>query len=630
MQADAIAAAADPSSATAPSHAPGVPLWLKAIDRAVIVLLNVMLAVEVVLVFANTMLRWLFNTSLLMGADETSWVYLVFLSFLGGAVAYSHGQFLAITLLVDRLSAPWREFFAAATEWTVIFLAALIGIYSVPLLISNAEEKTILLGIGYAWVSVPITLGAALFVLHAGLSLLRRPMRAVLSAAAAMGAVLLLLALAKTGAWVHTNTLYLVLAGLFLGLLAIGVPIGFVLAAVGLGCVYLTDSASMVAVVMTAQRGSGGFILLALPFFILAGFITDRANIGGRLVEFVASMIGHLRGGLMHVMIVGVYISSGISGSKAADMATIGIPMRKMLTQRGYPAHEQAALLAAAAAMGESVPPSIAIILMGSVTSVSTGALFIAGFLPAAVVAACLMGLVYLRSRLAGWPAGPRVKRTEILRTGKRAILPLLMPVILIGGIIAGVGTPTEVSTFAVIYGFALGLIYRQFTRGTFWQVLTEATLLNGMIFFTVSVATVFSWSMTLQGMATAIAQAMGSLGPSAFLPGVIVITILVGALLESFVTIIILAPLLLPVALQLGINPLQYGIIMTEAFGIGSILPPIGIALYVACTICGARVERASTPLLWYLTVMIIGLLLVAYIPWITLSLPTLFNFKG
>jgi TRAP-type C4-dicarboxylate transport system permease large subunit len=163
-----------------------------------------------------------------------------------------------------------------------------------------------------------------------------------------------------------------------------------------------------------------------------------------------------------------------------------------------------------------------------------------------------------------------------------------------------------------------------------FWKILTEASLLNGMIFFTVAAATVFSWALTLEGMSGAIAAAMGKLGVHAFLPAVIVLTVLLGAVLESFVTIIILGPILLPVALQLGINPLQYGIILVESFGIGSILPPIGIALYVSCAICGARVERATKPLLWYLAVMFVGLMLVASIPWITTVLPALFNFKS
>ena len=381
---------------------------------------------------------------------------------------------------------------------------------------------------------------------------------------------------------------------------------------------------------MNAQRGSGGFIFLALPFFVLAGYIMDRADVGGRIVEFLDSLIGHLRGGLLQVMVVGVYLSSCISGSKAADMAAIGIPMNRKLDAYGYEPHERAALLAASAAMAESVPPSIALILLGSSTAISTGALFIAGLLPAAVVAACLMIVVRIRASSSGWKRTQRAPREVVLRNGRRAFLPLMMPVILLGGIAAGIGTPTEVSTFAVLYGLALGLLYRRFAWRDLWAVLTSATLLNGMIFFTVSAATIFSWALTLEGVTTAIAGAVAGLGFALFLPAVIVITILMGAVLESFVTIVILAPLLLPVAQQLGVNPLQYGIIMTESFGIGSILPPIGIALYVACAICGAKVELASRPLLRYLAVMIAGLLLVAFVPWITTVLPTLLNFKS
>jgi tripartite ATP-independent transporter DctM subunit len=390
------------------------------------------------------------------------------------------------------------------------------------------------------------------------------------------------------------------------------------------------SSAEVVSVVMNAQRGSGGFIFLALPFFVLAGFIMDRADVGGRIVEFVGSLIGHVRGGLLQVMVVGVYLSSCISGSKAADMATIGIPMNRKLDAHGYEPHERAALLAASAAMAESVPPSIALILLGSATSISTGALFIAGVLPAATVGLCLMLLVRVRASFAGWQPTARAPRKEVLRTGRRAILPLMMPVILIGGIVAGVGTPTEVSTFAVLYGLVLGVLYRRMSLRSLWNVLSNATLLNGMIFFTVSAATIFSWALTLEGVTTAIASTIASFGAMAFLPAVIVITVIMGAVLESFVTIVILAPLLLPVAQQLGVNPLQYGIIMTESFGIGSILPPIGIALYVACAICGAQVERASRPLLWYLLVMFAGLMLVAWIPWITTVLPMLLNFKA
>ena len=402
------------------------------------------------------------------------------------------------------------------------------------------------------------------------------------------------------------------LAVLFFAMVAMGVPVGFVLATIGITCVQAMGSADMIAVVMNAQRGSGGFIFLALPFFILAGFIMDRADVGGRIVEFVGSLIGHVRGGLLQVMIVGVYISSCISGSKAADMATVGLPMNRKLEEHGYAPEERAAILAASAAMAESVPPSIALILLGSATAISTGALFIAGVLPAAVIGVMLMVTVRVRATFADWKPTPKASRSEIIRTGRLAFMPLMIPVILIGGIVGGIGTPTEVSTFAVLYSLALGLAYRKITLRNFWSSLTSASLLNGMIFYTVSAATIFSWALTLEGVTTAIAATVAGLGATAFLPAVIVITILMGTMLESFVTIIILAPLLLPVAQQFGIDQLQYGIIMTEAFGIGIILPPIGIALYVACAISGAQIEKASKPLLWYLPVLMAGLLLV------------------
>jgi tripartite ATP-independent transporter DctM subunit len=612
----------------AESAAPPIPAWLERLDRAVIALLNVELAAEVLLVFAAMMARDLFHSSALMGIDEISPLFLITLAFMGGAVAYSRGQFIAITLLADRAPPGWRAVLAACSEWIVIVVSVLLGGWSIPLMRANAEETTLLLGIGYLWMTLPITAGCALFVARAAWSLARQPRPAAIGAVVVGSAVALLLAVAPDLA-AEPHTLYTALAALFLVMIALGVPVGFVLAVIGIVCVETTGAGDLMGVVMNAQRGAGGFIFLALPFFILAGFIMDRADVGARIVEFVAALIGHVRGGLLQVMVVGVYISSCISGSKAADMATVGLPMNRKLEEHGYPPEERAAILAASAAMAESVPPSIALILLGSATAISTGALFIAGILPAAVIGLMLMATVRLRAGCARWQPAPRAPRREIVRTGRRAVLPLMIPVILLGGIVGGIGTPTEVSTFAVLYSLGLGVLYRKIDGRALWACLSSAAVLNGMIFYTVSAATVFSWALTLEGVTTAIAATIADLGPHAFLPAVIAITILMGTMLESFVTIVILAPLLLPVAQQHGIDLLQYGIVMTEAFGIGIILPPIGIALYVACAISGATVERASRPLLTYLPVLLVGLLLVMLIPGITTAAPHWLNFR-
>ena len=604
-----------------------LPGWLEAIDSAVIALLNVMLAAEVVLVFASTMVRSLLNTSSMMWVDEVSPLFLVNLAFLGGAVSYGRGQFIAITLMVDRAPRVWNGVLKAFAEWLVIGISLLIGGYSVPLLLANAEEKSLLLGISYVWMTIPITLGSALFVIHAVRGLVSRAFGLDLAGFVLVVACVLVFLLLRPYLGAHPSVLYAALAAGFFVLIAVGVPVGFVLATIGIACVQAMGSADMLAVGMNAQRGSGGFIFLALPFFVLAGYIMDRADVGGRIVDFLDSLIGHLRGGLLQVMVVGVYLSSCISGSKARH-GDHRHSDESQARRAGYEPHERAALLAAAAAMAESVPPSIALILLGSSTSISTGALFIAGMLPArhgrglSHVAGASPGVVLRLEAI----AAPSARRS--LRNRRRAISPLMMPVILLGGIAAGRQT-TEVSTFAVLYGLVLGLLSAASRGATCGQCSPARRSERHDLLHRQRRDHLLSRALTLEVSDRRSPARSPGRGPSLFLPAVIVITILMGAVLESFVTIVILAPLLMPVAQQLGVNPLQYGIIMTESFGIGSILPPIGIALYVACAICCAKVELASKPLLRYLAVMIAGLLLVAFVPWITTVLPAWLNFK-
>lgn len=623
-------AAVDEAAEEAVRPAFPTPAWLRWIDELSIIVLNVTLLAQVLLVFAATVLRSVAPSDVLMGLAETVQPFLITISFLGGAVSYSRGQFIIISFVIDRVSQRARDLMRGIGEWLVILISAPIAAYSVVLLAENYEETTLLWGIGYAWMTVPITLGAILFTVHAANALLNLPLRATVLSGLMAGGAATLFFLFQDHIGASPALLYTTLAAVFILLLAMAVPIGFIMAIIGTMCVLATSAADMTAVVMNAQRGSSGFILLALPFFILAGFIMDRADIGGRIVDFVTALIGHVRGGLLQVMVLGCYLGSCVSGSKAADMAMIGIPMTERLKRQGYPAHERAAVLAGAAAMAESVPPSIALILISSATGISTGALFVAGLAPAATLAVCLMILIRIRASLFGWPRSPRASGREVAAAGRRAILPLLMPVILIGGIIGGFGTPTEVSTFAVIYGIVLGVIYRRFTFATLWETLTSASMLNGMVFFTVSAAMIFSWALTLEGVTTSLASLASGFASFGFLMMVILITVAAAAILDSFVTILILAPLFLPIAQTLEVEPLQFGIVMAEAFGIGCVLPPIGIALYVACKISGARVDSTSRMMIWYLGMLTLGLVLVVLFPQITSFLPHFFGLKG
>lgn len=604
--------------------------WLRATDTVGIVAINIGLAIEVCLVFANTVARALHN-EIVPGLEETALLFLTYVGFIGGGIAYGRGRFMAVTALVQRLSPPSRLAAASVVDWSVIAITAAIGGTAIPLQLQNATERTTMLGIPYLWMTLPMIVGSALFILHAGHSLWQRPRSVVLGAGTLVLGAIAVLLWAQGGDWADGPMLWLLLAGGFLALIAIGLPVGFVLAATGIVYIIETQAAPPIAIAMTAQRGTGGFIFLALPFFILAGFIMDKGGIGGRIVALLTSLLGHLRGGLLQVSIVGMYVASGISGSKAADMAAVGIPMTGSFRRQGYAAEEAASVLAASAAMGESIPPSIAILALGSVTTLSTGALFLAGLLPAATIAALLILLAYLRARYSNWRPSPRARVSARLAAGRRAILPLLMPVVLIGGIVDGLGTPTEISSFAVVYGLVLAvLLYRQVGPRSIWTLLTEANLLSGMIFFTFAGATLFSWALALEGVPSAVAASLNALGSRLFLPSVIVITIGVGAVLESIVTVVILGPLLLPVALHLGVDPLQFGIVLIEAFGIGSIVPPVGLGLYIACAIFHTEVHTTFRPIACYLAVLCLGLLLVAAVPWITDVLPRAFHFSG
>src|SRR5262249_13899400 len=262
-------AARNGEGAPSPAQAAAAPRWLQVIDSATIVLINLALITEVTIVFLNTVLRNAVNGTLLPGVEETSRLFLIITAFLGGAVAYGRGRFMAVNYFVERLDPAWRDFFAAAVAWMIILITGVIGAFAVPLYFANAGERSTMLGIPYIVMTAPVVLGCALFVAHAGVALSRRPARAIVLSAFAVAAIAAAFMATRNGAWVDSGWFYAVLAAVFFLQLGIGLPVGFVLATVGFVYVYSTAAAPLIAVPMNAQRGVGGFIFLALPFFIL-------------------------------------------------------------------------------------------------------------------------------------------------------------------------------------------------------------------------------------------------------------------------------------------------------------------------------------------------------------------------
>jgi tripartite ATP-independent transporter DctM subunit len=377
------------------------------------------------------------------------------------------------------------------------------------------------------------------------------------------------------------------------------------------------------------QAGISSFVMLSIPFFILAGYVMTEGGLSRRLTDFIISLVGRFRGGMLQVIVVSMYIMSGISGSKVADVAAVGTTMKNVMRRERYDSGETAAVLAACAIMGETVPPSIAMLVLASVTSLSIGTLFIAGLLPAAVMALCLMVLIFFRSRSR---AGETKKHSvgEITHAGVQAIPALIAPVILIGGIVSGVATPTEVSSTAVIYALLLSIFfYRSLRPGQLWRVMASTAAQAGMVLFITSTASTFSWSLTIAKMPQQIAALLSVFHGSAtlFTLATIATLVVMGALLEGLPALLIFGPLLLPMAPNFGIDPLQYGLVMIIAMGLGAFSPPIGVGMFVTCSICETTMENATRHMLPYLVVLIIGLLLVAFVPWFSMVAPRLLN---
>jgi tripartite ATP-independent transporter DctM subunit len=600
-----------------------------AVELAAEILVVLALAGELVAMFGNVISRSLFDTSLLWSL-EIGELALVVMTFVGGAIAYPRNEHMALHATVQRLPARWHAAIDALASWQV-FAMALAGAWlAYEMMLSRWDERTPYLGLSAIWFAIPMLLGMVLLAYFAVKRALLHPLRLALMTGLVMALIVaaLLFGAAALGPQARGYALPASFV-VFVLQLVLGVPIGFVLLMATLIYLYTSNTVPLSVVPINMQAGISSFVMLSIPFFILAGYVMTEGGLSRRLTDFIISLVGRFRGGMLQVIVVSMYIMSGISGSKVADVAAVGTTMKNVMRRERYDSGETAAVLAACAIMGETVPPSIAMLVLASVTSLSIGTLFIAGLLPAAVMALCLMVLIFFRSRSR---AGETKKHSvgEITHAGVQAIPALIAPVILIGGIISGVATPTEVSSTAVIYALLLSIFfYRSLRPGQLWRVMASTAAQAGMVLFITSTASTFSWSLTIAKMPQQIAALFSVFHGSAtlFMLATIATLVVMGALLEGLPALLIFGPLLLPMAPNFGIDPLQYGLVMIIAMGLGAFSPPIGVGMFVTCSICETTMENATRHMLPYLVVLIIGLLLVAFVPWFSMVAPRLLN---
>jgi tripartite ATP-independent transporter DctM subunit len=607
--------------------------WLRLIDRAAESLIVAALLGELVLVLANVMARLFFHHSFLW-TDEIARLALSILAFIGGAVAYRRRDHAFVRVILSRLPNGGERGCLALADVVVLFVAGLTGFVSMEFLASSWGELTPVLQLPAALIASPLPVGMALLILYAAVNL-RRDHGAMAFGVGLVFALFVTIAAFTRDTWLpllgDDAAIIAALSLFFLAILA-GVPVGFVLLLSTATYLWGTGTAPLVVLPQTMVNGTGNFILLAVPFFILAGLVMERGGISIRLVRFIHTLVGHMQGGLLQVTVASMYVVSGLSGSKPADVAAVGTVMRDELAERHGPA-EGAAVLAASAVMGETVPPSIAMLIVGSITNVSVGAMFIGGLAPAAVMALCLMTLIYVRARASGVPRIPRAGGRVIARAGLGAILPLLMPGTLLAGILLGVATPTEIAALAVVYGILLSsLVYREMDLRGFVRIALDTAALTGVLLFIFAAASSFSWTLTVAYLPQRLVSLLQSVGDSQaiFMICSIVLLILVGVLLEGLPSLNVLAPLLIPIAGKLGLSELHYALVLIIAMGIGGFMPFAGVGFYVCCAVMRCNIETASRAMLPYLIVLVAGLLIVAFVPWFTLFLPHYFGFRG
>ena len=588
------------------------------------------LVTDLVVTFANTIGRYAFNAGMTW-APEASLICMAMMTFPGAAAFYRRGAGMAYTALVDILDRRACEIVNAVALWTVIGVSGVsLAVY--PRFFSTQLTQVLtVLDISNGFVAIWLGIGLVLMLVYTCEKIARLQRANVLAGFAVVAAITVLMLIFRwlfDAGLTSVNPFVPILVALVIAFIA-GTPIAFVLALGGMLYFVITGDAPLVTVPAAYQAGIGSFILLAIPFFMLAGALMDITGMAARLVDMVQEWVGHWRGGLLQAQMVAIYIFSGISGSKVADMATVGGIMKKPLRERGYKPSESVAVLAAAAAMGEVIPPSIMLLILGSITTLSVGSLFVAGILPAALLAAALGAGIAIRSRAYGFPKGPPFRLGRALKSVPLALPALMVPLIVVGGIVGGIASPTEASSFAVVYGIvAAAVVYRSVHAVTIWPALRDAAVTAGMILFMVGTANLLTQSIVIDGLGRQLAAFFRTLqSPTEFLflsAGALVV---LGFVLEGLPAILITAPILLPVAEQMHIDSLQCGILLVMAIGIGVFMPPVGIGFYQACALGDAPAGPTMRPALIYTGFLLIGLVVAIVFPQITLWLPHLFG---
>ena len=419
----------------------------------------------------------------------------------------------------------------------------------------------------------------------------------------------------------------LFVAVVFIVLIVFSMPIVFALGVSGVAGL-LVGGYDMQVLSSSMVSGSQSWVLLAIPAFVFAGGLMEKCGMSHALVDFARALVGWVKGGLGMSVIVVAYFFSDICGSKMAEVSALGSTLMPPLTKAGYKPADSASLIAAGTAMGMLVPPAIFMIVIAQVTNTSAVALFLAGFIPAATIMVCLMVLVYLRARKYDWPVDSKPSAAVLFTSAKGAAVPMVIPVVILGGFFLGVFTATEAGAVVAGYAFlAARLYYKNVSYRQMAKLAYDSAILTAAVVFLLAVASVFQYLMGVSGVPTMLADVLGPLKtmPWLFLLCTALITMLFGMVLEGLPAAVVLIPVVFPIAEKMGLDPIHFTIVQTAAVGIGLFLPPMGVGLLMALKFANLTVGQHWRTYMPYVGALMVGLMLIILFPQLSLFLPKL-----
>lgn len=581
--------------------------------------------VEIGVLITGTSARYFFGHPLTW-TDELASILFLWLAMFGSVIALRRNAHMRLTTFINRMPErrrAWLEIFGMVLAVTFLLFVLYPSfehfeeslIVSTPTMEINEGFR-----VGAILVGVVLMLLTALDRLFGQASL--RQLAGTVGLVAAIGAALW--ALSPLFATLGNANLIIFFVTIVLGSVLIGVPIAFAFGLATLSYLAFSTTTPLSIMPNRMNEGMSPLILLAVPLFVFLGSLIEMAGLARAMINFLVALIGHVRGGLQYVLLCAMYLVSGISGAKVADMAAVAPALFPEMKKRGNSDGDLIGLLSASGAMSETIPPSLVLIAIGSVTGVSIASLFTGGLLPAVVGMLCMCVVVYFQTRNENMQGVARAPAKLIWKNFMVAIPAIALPFVIRTAVVEGVATATEVSTIGIVYTIIVGpLVYRQFNIRKIYPMLVDTASLSGAILLIIGCATAMSWALTQSGFSHQLVEAMATVpgGKLGFLAISAIAFVVLGSVLEGIPAIVLFGPLMFPIARVMGINEVHYAMIAIFSMGLGLFAPPFGVGFYAACAVGRVAPDHAIKHVWPHLSALFVALVLLILFPWLSIG---------